>query len=50
MEFVGRFLFGRPLSMVLSLLAAVVIWYFFMQMRGWTPPVGSEPKSVDQPQ
>jgi hypothetical protein len=42
MEFVGRFLFGRPLSMVLSLLAAVVIWYFFMQMRGWTPPVGAE--------
>jgi hypothetical protein len=20
----------------------VVIWYFFMQMRGWTPPVGAE--------
>jgi hypothetical protein len=42
MELLGRFLLGRPLSMVLSLLAAVVIWYFFMQMRGWTPPVGEE--------
>ena len=26
----------------LSLLAAVVIWYFFMHMRGWTPPAGEE--------
>lgn len=42
MELVGRILLGRPLSMLLSLIAAVVIWYFFMHMRGWTPPVGAE--------
>ena len=37
-----RILFGRPLSMVLSLLMAVGIWYFFMHMRGWMPPAGEE--------
>jgi hypothetical protein len=37
-----RFLFGRPLSMALSLLATAVIWYFFMHMRGWMPPPGQE--------
>jgi len=39
---VRRFLFGRRLSMVLSTFTAVAIWYFFMQMRGWTPPAGEE--------
>ncbi|MBO0755208.1 MAG: hypothetical protein J2P54_05075 [Bradyrhizobiaceae bacterium] len=34
--------FGRRFSMLLSVMTAVVIWYFFMQMRGWTPPVGAE--------
>jgi hypothetical protein len=37
-----HFFFGRQLSMALSILAAVGIWYFFMQMRGWTPPEGQE--------
>jgi hypothetical protein len=39
---VGKFFFGRRFSKVLSVLVAVAIWYFFMQMRGWTPPVGEE--------
>jgi hypothetical protein len=42
MGMIGQFLFGRRFSMVMSLLAAVVIWYFFMHMRGWTPPAGEE--------
>jgi len=42
MGFLGQFFFGRRFSMLLSLLTAVVIWYFFMQMRGWTPPTGEE--------
>jgi hypothetical protein len=37
-----RYLFGRPMSMVLSLAAAGVIWIFFMHMRGWMPPAGEE--------
>jgi hypothetical protein len=42
MGFIGQFFFGRRFSMSLSLLTAVAIWYFFMQMRGWTPPAGEE--------
>jgi hypothetical protein len=42
MGFLGHIFSGRRISMVLSLLAALVIWYFFMQMRGWTPPPGGE--------
>jgi hypothetical protein len=42
MGFIGQFFFGRRFSMSLSLLTAVAIWYFFMQMRGWTPPAGQE--------
>jgi len=42
MGFIGQFFFGRRFSMVLSVVTAVAIWYFFMQMRGWTPPVGEE--------
>jgi hypothetical protein len=37
-----RLFFGRRFSMWLSVLTAVAIWYFFMQMRGWTPPAGEE--------
>jgi len=37
-----RFLFGRPLSMALSLAATVAIWFFFLRMRGWMPPAGEE--------
>jgi len=37
-----RFLFGRPLSMALSLLATGAIWFFFLHMRGWMPPAGEE--------
>jgi hypothetical protein len=42
MGFIFEFLFGRRFSMALSVLSAVAIWYFFMQMRGWTPPEGQE--------
>jgi hypothetical protein len=42
MGFMGQFFFGRRFSMALSVVTAVAIWYFFMQMRGWTPPVGEE--------
>jgi hypothetical protein len=37
-----QFFFGRQLSMAMSILTAVGVWYFFMQMRGWTPPEGQE--------
>jgi hypothetical protein len=42
MGFILQFFFGRRFSMLLSVLSAGVIWYFFMQMRGWTPPEGQE--------
>jgi hypothetical protein len=42
MGYLRAILSGRGFSMVLSIFAAIAIWYFFMQMRGWTPPTGGE--------
>jgi hypothetical protein len=38
----ARSSYGRRFSMLLSLMAAVAIWYFFMAMRGWKPVSGLE--------
>ena len=39
---VRGYLSGRGFSMLLSVVTAFLIWYFFMHMRGWTPPAGEE--------
>jgi hypothetical protein len=33
---------GRRLSILMSVLAAVAVWYFFIYMRGWKPTPGTE--------
>src|SRR2546429_652321 len=33
---------GRRLSMYLSTISTVIIWYFFFHLRGWKPPIGME--------
>ncbi len=33
---------GRRLSLALSILAAISLWFFFIKMPGWKPPTGEE--------